>query len=144
MLSFENEDDRTRHTGYYLPNVEIKDYNVKTDVRNFFDQPINDDIKTYENIRKIATGQGDDCTTDFLLDYHCSKENYKVITIDLRKQQALDADPRAIQQINFDGNLDLSGNTTMFFIYEEGNETVCKSFVNLLYNNLVWFNMISV
>ena len=117
VLSFENEDDRT---GYYLPNVEIKDYNVKTDGRNFFDQPINDDIKTYENTGKIATGQGDDCTTDFLLDYHCSKENYKVITIDLRKQQGLDADPRAIQQINFAGNLDLAGNITMFFIYEEG------------------------
>ena len=59
-LSFENEDDRTEHTGYYLPKIEIKHSNVKIDGRNFFDQPINDDIKTNQNIRKIATDQGDD------------------------------------------------------------------------------------
>ena len=62
VLSFENEDDRKSHSTYYLPKVEIKDYNVMTDGKNFFDQPINSDIKTYENIRKIATGQGYDCT----------------------------------------------------------------------------------
>ena len=62
VLSFENEDNRKSHSTYYLPKVEIKDYNVMTDGKNFFDQPINSDIKTYENIRKIATGQGYDCT----------------------------------------------------------------------------------
>ena len=62
VLSFENEDNRKSHSTYYLPKVEIKDYNVMTDGKNFFDQPINSDIKTYENIRKIATGQGCDCT----------------------------------------------------------------------------------
>ena len=62
LLSFENEDNRKSHSTYYLPKVEIKDYNVMTDGKNFFDQPINSDIKTYENIRKIATGQGYDCT----------------------------------------------------------------------------------
>ena len=60
VLSFENENDRTSHSTYYLPKVEIKDYNVMIDGKNFFDQPINSMIKTYENIRKIATGQGDD------------------------------------------------------------------------------------
>ena len=60
VLSFEN--DRTSHSTYYLPKVEIKDYNVMIDSRNFFDQPINSTIETYENIR-IATGQGDDFTT---------------------------------------------------------------------------------
>ena len=54
---------------YYLPKVEIKDYNVMIDGKNFFDQPINSMTKTYENIRKIATGQGDDYTTGCLLDY---------------------------------------------------------------------------
>ena len=82
----------------------------------FFDQPINSDLQTYENIRRIATGQGDDYTTGCLLDYSYFKENYKMIAIDLSKQQALDADPRAIQQINFTENLDRDGNTTMFFI----------------------------
>ena len=71
-----------------------------------FDQPINSKFKTYENIRRIATGQRDDCTTGCLLDYSYFKENYKMIAIDLSKQQALDADPRAIQQINFKANLD--------------------------------------
>ena len=75
--------------------------------------------KTYKNIRKIATGQGDDYTIGCLLDYSYFKENYKLIAIDLSKQQALDADPRAIQQINFTGNLDRAGNTTMFFIIEQ-------------------------
>ena len=97
VLSFENENDRTSHSTYYLPKVEIKDYNVMIDGRNFFDQPINSMTKTYENIRKIAMGQGDDYITGCLLDYTYFKENYKLIAIDLSKQQALDADSRAIQ-----------------------------------------------
>ena len=59
-----------------------------------------------------------------MLDYTYFKENCKMIAIDLRKQQALDADPRAIQQINFTTNLDRNGNTKMFFIIEEAKETV--------------------
>ena len=94
------------------------------DGKNFFDQSINNDFKTYENIRKIATGKGDDYTTGCLLDYSYFKDHYKMIAIDLSKQQALDADPRAIQQINFTANLDRAGNTTMFFIIEEAKETV--------------------
>ena len=95
-----------------------------TDGKNFFNQPINSDLKTYENIRKIATGQGDDYTTGCLLDYSYFKENYKIIAVDLSRQNELDADPRAIQQINFTANLDRAGNTTMFFIIEEAKETV--------------------
>ena len=71
----------------------------------FFGQPINNDIKTYENIRKIATGQGDDCAAGCLLDYPYVKENNKTIAIDLSKQQGLDADPRTIKQINVTVNL---------------------------------------
>ena len=58
-----NETDREIHTKYYIPNVEIKDHNVIIDGRNFFDQPIKNDLKTYDNIRKIATAQRDDYTT---------------------------------------------------------------------------------
>ena len=94
------------------------------DGRNFFDQPINSMIKTYENIREIATKQRADYATGCLLDYSYSKENYKMIALDLRKQQALDADPRAIQQITFTVNLDRTGNSTMFFIIEQAKETV--------------------
>ena len=85
-------------------------------IEKTFDQPINRMTKTHENIRKIATGQGDDYTIGCLLDYSYFKENYKMIAIDLSKQQALDADPRAIQQIDFTANLDRAGNTTIFFI----------------------------
>ena len=80
--------------------------------------------KTYENIRKIAIGQGDDYKTGCLLNYSYFKNHYKMIAIDLSKQQALDADPRAVQQINFTANLDRDGNKTMFFIIEEAKETV--------------------
>ena len=94
------------------------------DGKNVFDQPINSDLKTYEKLRGIATSQGDDYTTGCLLDYSYFKENYKMIATDLSKQQVLDADPRAIQQINFTANLDMAGNTTMFFIVEKPQETV--------------------
>ena len=93
-------------------------------VETFFDQPINSMIKTNEKIRKVSTGQGDDYTTGCLLDYSYFKENYNMIAIDLSKQQVLDADPRAIQQINFTANLEREGNTTMFFIIEQAKETV--------------------
>ena len=89
-----------------------------------FDQPINSVNKTYENIRKIAIGKGDDYTTGCLLDYPYFKENYKMIATDLSRQYELDADPRAIQQINFTANLDRAGNTTIFFITEEAKETI--------------------
>ena len=124
VLSFENEDGRTSHSTNYLPKVEIKDYNVMINGQNFFDQPINSMTKTYENIRKIAAGQGDDDTTGCLLDYPYFKKHYKMIATDLSKQQALDADTRAIQQIDFTANLDRAGNTTMFFIIEKAKGTV--------------------
>ena len=96
------------------------------DGRNVFDQPINDMNKTYENIRKVATGKGDDYTTGCLLDYCYFKENYKMIAVDLSKQQALDADPRAIQQINFAANFDRAGITAIFFTVEQTKETIFK------------------
>ena len=68
VWSFEDDDSRESHKQYYLPALEIKDYNVMIDGRYFFDQPIKSDLKTYDNIRKIATGQGDDYTTGCLLE----------------------------------------------------------------------------
>ena len=91
---------------YYLPLVEVKDYNVVINGRNFFDHPIKNNLITYDNIRKIATGQGDDYTTDCSLDYPYFKNYCKMIAINLSKQQALDVDPKAIQQISFTANLD--------------------------------------
>ena len=124
VLAFENDDDRTSDEEYYLPTVEIKDYNIVINGENFFDQPIKINKITYDNIRKIATGQGDDYTTGCLLDYPYFANTYKMIAVDLRKQQASDADPRAIQQIDFTANLDRAGNTRVYFILEEAKETI--------------------
>ena len=118
VLAFEGDKQRTPHSGYYLPNVEIKDYNIMINGENFFDQPIKSNKVTYENIRQIATGQGDDYRTGCLLDYPYFMDTYKMIAVDLSKQQALDADPRAIQQINFIANLDRAGNTKVYFILD--------------------------
>ena len=93
------------------------------DGKNFFDQPVKNNEVTYENIRKIAAGQGDDYTSGCLLDYIYFKNYYKMIAIDLSKQRAFDADPRAIQQVNFTANLDSAGNTRFYFILEEAKET---------------------
>ena len=94
------------------------------DGKNFFVQPIKNDTVTYENIRKIATGQGDDCTIGCLLDYAYFKNYDKMIATNLSKQQALDADPRAIQQIRFTANLHTGGNTRIYTIHEEAKDTV--------------------
>ena len=79
-------------------------------MESFFDQPVKNDKVTYENIRKVATVQGDDYTTDCLLDYIYFKKYYKMIAVDLSKQHALDADPEEIQKINFRKNLKRAGN----------------------------------
>ena len=84
-----------------------------------FSSTSKNDLRTYHNIQKIETGQGDDYRTGCLLDYSYFKNYYKMITMNLKKQQALEADPNAIQQLNFTGNLarDEDVNTTMFFHY---------------------------
>ena len=102
----------------------MKGYNVVIDRRKFFNQPVKNDLITYDNIRKIATGQGDDYITGCLLDYDYFNNYYKMIAVDLSKQQALDADPKTIQNISFTANLDRNGDTTMFFITEEAQENI--------------------
>ena len=119
VLSFENNIGQTSCKRYYLPQVEISVYNVMIDVRNFFDQPVKNNLIIYDNIWKITTGQGDNYATGCLLDYTYFKNYYKMIAIDLSDQQELDADWKAIQQIHFTRNLDWPGNTTMFFIIAE-------------------------
>ena len=76
------------------------------DGRSSFDQPVKNNLRTYDNIRKIVTGQGDDYISVCLLDYPYFKKYYILIAIDLRKRQMLDADLKAIQQINSVGNLE--------------------------------------
>ena len=98
-----NKVERDCHRKYFLPRVNITNYNVLIVWTNFYDQPINDQIKKYDEIRKISTGKRDDYTTGCLLDYQCFKDHYQLIAVDLSKQKESDADPRAIQQIEFYG-----------------------------------------
>ena len=105
------------HRRYFLPRIKIKNYNIEIDGRNFYDQPINDSIKQHDEVRKISKGQGDDYTTGCLLDFAYFKKNYRLIAADLTKQKALDADPRAIQQIIFTGTT--SGNIVVYYIFEQ-------------------------
>ena len=108
VLSFENTTGWTSYKRYYLPEVEIKNFNVMT----------------HDNIRKIATSQGDDYTNGCLLDYPYFKNYYKMIATDLSKQQALDVDPKAIKQINSTASLEGDVNTRIFFIIEEAKDTI--------------------
>ena len=107
-----NVTDENSYRKYFLPRLRIKNYNIEIDGRNFYDQPINDSIKQYDEIRKISTGQGDDYTTGCLLDFSYFEKNYRLTAVDLSKQKALDADLRAIQQIIFTGKT--SANTVIY------------------------------
>ena len=102
-----------------------------TDGKNFFNKPVKNESITNENIRKIATSQGYESTIGCLLDCIYFKNYYKMIEINLSKQQVLDGDPKTIQQINFTGNLDRGGNTTIFFITEEAEENILDFYKDL-------------
>ena len=115
---------RTSYRKYFVPRVDITSYNVLIDGRNFCDQPINDSIRKYDEIRKIATGKGDNYATECLLDYNYFKKNYQLIAVDLSKQRELDADTRAIQQIEFIGMLKTRSN--VFTILEKSKETILE------------------
>ena len=112
------------HRRYFLPRIKIENYNIEIDGRNFYDQPINDLIKQYDEVRKISTGQGDDYATGCLLDFASCKKNYRLITADLSKQEVLDADPRVIQQIIFIGKA--IQNVVVYYILEQSKETILK------------------
>ena len=71
-----NRVQRDSHRKYFLPRADITIYNVLIDGRNFYGQPINDQVKKYDKIRKIATGKGDNYTTGCLLDYQYFKDHY--------------------------------------------------------------------
>ena len=77
---------------YFLPRVNIENYNIKIDGRNFRDQPVNGSIKQYYEVRKVSTGQVDDYTTRCLLDFAYFEKNCRLIAADLNKRKALDVD----------------------------------------------------
>ena len=112
------------HKKYFLPRMKINNYNIEIDGRNFYDQSINELIKQHDEVRKISTGQGDDYTTGCLLDYVYFRDDFRVITADLSKQKALDADPKAIQQIIFTGKTD--NQIRVYYILEQSKETILE------------------
>ena len=115
---------------YILPRIKINNYNIELDGRNFYDQPINDFIKQYDEVRKISSGKGDDYTTGFLLDFSYFQKNYRIIAVDLSKQKALDADSRVIQQIIFTGKIKAAVANTrviIFYVLEKSKETILES-----------------
>ena len=124
ILLFKDNAHRTTYKRFFLPTVETKDYNVMIYVKDFFDQPVKNERATYDNVRKILPGQGDDYTQPVVYYIMYFKNYYKMIATNLSKQQALDVDPKAIQQIKFTGNPDRVGSTAMFFIIEEAKGTI--------------------
>ena len=120
VLSFENENDRTSFSKYYVPNVQIKNFNGLIDGKSFFDMPIKNDKETYEQI--IEMGRNNDYTTGNLLDYEYFSKYYKLIAVDLREQIELGTHDLK-QQINFIGRLERNEGATMFFIIEKSDET---------------------
>ena len=116
------EDGWKSYWQYYLPIVVIEDHNAMIDGRNFFYHPIKNYEKSYGNIRKIVTGQGD-YTAGCLLDYPYFKKYHKLIAIDLSKQQKLDANPKTIQEI-FTVTLNRAESAGMYFIIKEATEAV--------------------
>ena len=118
----DNITNENAYRKYLLTRLKIENYNIEIDGRNFCDQLINDMLKQYDKIRNISTGQGDDYTTDFLLDFAYFEKNYRLTAADLRKQKALDADPKAIQQISFTGTT--SNKISIFYGLEQSKETI--------------------
>ena len=110
---------------YFLPKITIEKYNVEIDGRNFYDQSINDLIKQYEEVRKVSTGQGDDCTIGCLLDFAYFLKNCRLIAVDFSKQQALDADPKAIQQIIFTGKAP-NNTIRIYYVLEKSKEAILE------------------
>ena len=113
----DKKDERGSHRKYFLPRVDITSYNVLIDSRNFYYQRINDKIKKYDEIKKIATGKGDNYTTGCLLDYQYFKDHYQLIAVELSK-----SDPKANQQIEFYGKL--GTNSQVCTVLEKSKETV--------------------
>ena len=127
-----NNDDRQSFSQFYLPRVMIKDFNVIIDKLAFFDLPIKNEEETYEKIIDIS--KNNEYTTGNLSDYDYFKKYYKLIVIDLSKQQVLQENKDLIQQVNFIGRLEEGAN--IFIIIEKKENTILEflqNFANVLY-----------
>ena len=121
-----NRTTRDQRTRYYFPTIDINKYNVIIDGRNFYDNPIESDIEKYRELKKVMIGKGEDHTTGSLLDFNYFKKHYNLVAVDLSKQKELDADPRAIQQIEF--KYMLVANPAIYWVLKESKETILEFF----------------
>ena len=109
------------------------------DGKNFFDQPVKNEMRINDEIPKIATCGGVGHTTGCLLDYSYFKNYYKRIAKDLSKQEAFDTDPKAIQQINFTGNLNIRVGATIFLFIEKAKEIILDFFISKCESIIILF-----
>ena len=108
---------------YYLPRIDSEKYNVIIDGRNFYDNPTESNIEKNRELKKVMVGKGD-YTTGSLLDFNYFDKHYKLVAVDLSKQKELDADPRAIQQIEL--KYMLGTNSTIYWVLEKSKETILE------------------
>ena len=127
VMAYNRENGQPTRTGqqkYYLPRIDLEKYNVIIDGRNFYDNPIESDIEKYRELKKVMIGKGEDYTTGSLLDFNYFDKHYKLVAVNLSKQKELDADPRAIKQIEF--KYMLGTNSTIYWILEKSKETILE------------------
>ena len=121
---FDGQPTRNGQRKYYLLRISLNKYNVIIDGRNFYDNPIESDIEKYRELKKVMIGKEEDYTTGSLLDYNYFGKHCKLVAVDLSKQKELDADPRAIQQIEFKHML--GTNSTIYWVLEKSKETILE------------------
>ena len=109
---------------YYLPRISLNKYNVLIDGRSFYDNPIESDIENYRELKKVMIRKGGNYTTGSLLDFNYFDKHYELVAVDLSKQKELDADPRAIQQIEF--KYMLGTDSTIYWVLEKSKETILE------------------
>ena len=127
VMAYNSANDQPTRNGqqkYYLPRIDLNKYNVIIDGQIFYDNPIESDIEKYRELKKVMIGKGEDHTTGSLLDYNYFKKHYKLVAVDLSKQKELDADPRAIQQIEF--KYMLGTNSSIYWVLEKSKETILE------------------
>ena len=136
VMAYNRENGQPTRNGqrkYYLRRISLNKYNVIIDGRNFYDNPIESDIEKYRELKKVMIGKGEDYTTGSLLDFYYFKKRYKLVAVDLSKQKELDADPRAIQQIEF--KYMLEANSTIYWILEKTKETILEFYKGTVKSN---------
>ena len=127
VMAYNRVDGQPTRNGqqkYYLPRIDLEKYNVIIDGRNFYDNPIESYIEKYRELKKVMIGKGEDYTTGSMLDFNYFDKHYKLVAADLSKQRELDADPRAIQQIEF--KYMLGTNSTIYWVLEKSKETILE------------------